>query len=271
MATLIGLMLLSAVLSSAWAGTPSMFLKVNQYHVLYTDPIIPHVKKGCLLVGLKGMSTLLDASLTENIRSGSAVFSRAGHTVRFTAGSRWAWVNAKSVVMPIQAIQVKPSGHLAVPLSVLVSGLHLHGQMDAKCHTFVIICQHLTKTVDEGNFPYMVRTFANPYFGGGKAVIVPYSLRFRKSAGSNIEAAGEYLEVTVKNVSGKFEPHGAGICLLTQGESQEDGRIYGLPTHGDLETSLPPSVPVGGLQKTKVFVGMYPQRETHYVIGWLTP
>ncbi len=270
LAAMLCLAFMSVVLSAASADTSETFLKINQYHVFYTDPIIPHVKNGSFLVGLKGIASLLDASLAENTHTGSATFSRDGHTLKFTAGSRIVQVDAKPGVMPIAAIQVKPSGHLAVPLSVLVQALHLHGQMDKKYHTFVISGPNLIKTTDVGDFPNMVRRYENPDAEIGRVLVCPYSTRFVNSLGKYPEATGQYLEVTAKNVSGHEMEYGVYINLMPVGENPQDNCYYGLPFPADQYQSPPPLSP-GGLQKTKVFMGLYPQPETHYVIGWLVP
>lgn len=114
----------------------TIFLRVNEYYIVYTNPVVPYVDpQGHLMVGLDGVKCIFtfpklkprypdDAyrvSLVEDAKLGTAVFSLAGHILRFTAHSATASVDNATIAMPTAAVLV--AGHLVVPLSALAHGL----------------------------------------------------------------------------------------------------------------------------------------------------
>lgn len=134
----ISLVVTSLLLPPAEAkpGKPTLALiKVNQFYVLYTCPITPRLdKSGTFIVGAEAIAAILGAQFTQNPQGTAITMTKAGHSVRFTAGAKTALVNGKPVALPAAAQVNSLTRQMLVPLSVLVKSFHIRSAWNQKRH-----------------------------------------------------------------------------------------------------------------------------------------
>lgn len=246
----------------------SVFLRINQYYVLYTKPIVPYLDKhGNLMVGLEGVkdffeyshpkpndpNAFMSASLIENARAGTAFFSSAGHTFRFTANSTNALVDNKAVVMP--AATVMAGGHMVVPISVLSHHLGLPISWDPKTRTVLLRSDGLSTNVD-GFLMERVEVFHPDLWYKG---IIPWSLRLHKTS-----PVKQQLTFTIKNVSGHSFESGA-VDVQTMIAADTEVLCDAPPASVDVHRPLPLPIAAGATVSKSMNLNWLNSNGAHYV------
>lgn len=175
-------------------------VKINQYYVLYTNPIIPRLdKSGTFIVGAEAIALMLNARFSRNPQATVATLTKAGHSVRFTAGARTALVNGKAVALPIAA-QTQPSTRqMLIPLSVLINVFHIRSAWNLKRHTLLLSGKTLMKFEPPDSFAYVY--WENP--GPDTHSLIPVAIT---TGPVPWFPSDRRLVVTVKNVSRRTIP-----------------------------------------------------------------
>jgi hypothetical protein len=114
---------------------PQAFVKVNQFYLLYTYPVVPYVdRSGTLMVGLEGFARSLfakapvgdpQAKFYGGDDYGRVTTDAAARTETLTAGSATVQVDGASVTMEAAAVWNTATGQMVVPAASLARCLGL--------------------------------------------------------------------------------------------------------------------------------------------------
>lgn len=190
---LLAILLLANLLQPSRAASNQVFLKVNQYYVLFTNPIVPFVNhKGRVIVGLQGFCDLVGAKTVATQSSTTVYFQNS--IVKFFSGSETAYMNGMTVHLAeaprkcstIQyppaslsrtlqkLVRVGPATQLTVPLDVLVGFFHMQSAWQQNTHTMLITRQNLLLDVDSSLWAEHIERFEVPV--SQSDLIIPSSL-----------------------------------------------------------------------------------------------
>jgi hypothetical protein len=193
---LISVLLLSiCFLKPSSADPQQAFLKMNQYYVLFTNPIVPCIdKKGNFIVGLQGFSNLLGAKIL--VAGGSTTVFLGDDSIKFVRASKTAYINGKAVRMaeapqerptlqsatlPLPEISpggmIGPATQLLVPIKILVHAFHLRSSWRAKTRTLVLWRTDLALSVDSSIVVENIMRFERPFLGSENFVPISLALR----------------------------------------------------------------------------------------------
>ena len=160
------------------AAPRQAFLKVNEFYILYTNPIVPqYTKNGDFLVGLQSAALILNAKAFTNAQATVTTVVKDTHKIQVTVGSQTALVDGKPVRMAASAVLKQPSGQMVVPLSALISALHLQAHWDARRRVLALTGKNLLNNINSDVLrdyagleqPYRIPTPLIPFsadFGG---------------------------------------------------------------------------------------------------------
>ena len=246
----------------------SVFLRINEYYILYTNPVVPYVDpQGHLMVGLDGIKSILTfpkpkprypndadrASLVEDAQAGTAVFSVAGHVLRFAAHSATALVDTEPIAMPTAAVLI--GGHLVVPLSVLANGLGLEIAWDQSAKTVSVHGNGLGMDIDSALSYAEANGIPNPT----QKEVIPWKLSLAPSARSQ-----RHLIFSVKNVSTRdFDPGKVDIDTVI---TADGGSLCDAPFPSvDVHRPVPPSLAAGATESKSLEIDGPNTKGTHYV------
>ena len=105
---------------------PDAFLKINQFYVLFTYPIVPHRDpSGTFIVGLDALAKMMEVHTRHDALRKKETILRAGHSITFTDGAATADVDGKPVALSVTALWDAPSGKMIVPLSPILAAFHV--------------------------------------------------------------------------------------------------------------------------------------------------
>ena len=112
---------------------PDAFLKVNQFYVLFTYPIVPHLdKSGTFLVGLNAFAEMIGATVRTDRPTRSETITWRSNSVTFIDRARTAAIDGRYVPIPVPALFDQPSGKMIAPLSVILQAFHIRPRWNAK-------------------------------------------------------------------------------------------------------------------------------------------
>ena len=202
------------------AAPPQAFLKVNQFYILYTNPIVPqYTKNGDFLVGLQSAALILNAKAVTNTQATVTTVVKGSHKIQITAGSPLALVDGKLVRMAAPAVLKQPSGQMVVPLSALINALHLQSRWDARRRVLALTGKNLMNNINSD----FLRDYAGleqPY--RSPTPLIPFSADF----------GGPHNEVHHRLI---FKAQNASSRTLKQGSS-----YINLVNAGELPTHMTP-------------------------------
>lgn len=272
------------------ADPAQAFLKVNQYYVLFTNPIIPfRDRTGNFIVGLQGFSALIGAQVASG-RTSTTV--RLGSDrVKFSRDSKTAYVNGKAVQMA-EAPQERPtiqSATLAlpgfsrthilgpmtqtlVPLNILARAFHLKPSWQAKTRTLSLQREDLALPVDNSLEVEDSERFEAPALDS--VDFVPFSVALRPGSvpyhhipSSTAKLRGmELLEFTARNTSSRdFVEGQTYINIFSLG-----GTSHGMPIPSvDIPSPIPLALKAGATRSDVTEINGPNSHFVRYVVSWL--
>ena len=194
---------------------PDAFLKINQFYVLFTYPIVPHRDpSGTFIVGLDALANMMEAHTRTNAASKTATLFLPSHSITFADGAATADVDGKPVALPVTALWDTPSGKMIVPLSPILAAFHVQSQWDP---THRILTLHdktflTTLTTNSDALDLVWRTQAPRPSDYNRNDIVPTAMKWFP-----IHHSDPDFTLTVQNVSGKTIPRGCQHINLIYG------------------------------------------------------
>lgn len=113
------------------APAPNAFLKINEFYVLFTYPIVPHRDpSGTFIVGLDALAEIMGAHTRTDAESKTETLFLPSHSITFADGESTATVDGKPVALPVTALWDTPSGKMIVPLSPILAAFHIQSHWD---------------------------------------------------------------------------------------------------------------------------------------------
>ncbi len=265
-------LLLCALASAVSAAPRQAFLKVNQFYILYTNPIVPqYTKNGDFLVGLQSAALILNAKAFTNAQATVTTVVKGTHKIQITAGSSMALVDGKPVHMAAPAMLKQPSGQIVVPLSALIRALHLQSRWDDRRRVLVLIGKNLMNNIPAdslGNIAIEVPS--------KNTALVPFSADF----GGPHNAARHRLQFKAQNASSRILKKGSAYINLVnaselptylnhwEGPYQVNYVIGGVPWPPDLATYSPALKP-GATWSQDIEISGPASPKTIYIAVWL--
>lgn len=256
------------------AAPRQAFLKVNQFYILYTNPIVPqYTKSGDFLVGLQSVALILNAKAFTNPQATVTTVVKGTHKIQVTAGSQTALVDGKPVHMAAPAVLKQPSGQMVVPLSALVLALRLHSRWDARRRVLALTGKDLINNINSN----VLRDYAGleqPQHNS--TALVPFSADF----GGPRNAARHRLQFKAQNASSRTLKQGSAyINLVNAGELPAHMTppygpynlnyvIGGVPWPPDLATYSPALKP-GATWSQDIGISGPKSPKTIYIAVWL--
>jgi len=283
-------LLLMGLLNPSQANPNQAFLKVNQYYVLFTNPVIPFVdKRGNFLVGLQGFSELIGA---QSVSAKASMTVRLGNDrVTFGRDSKTVYINGKAVRMAeapqerrtlqsasllLQGLSrahlVGPTTQMLVPVSILAQAFHLQPSWHPKTRTLLLQRRDLVLPVDHSMEVENSKRFEVPALASDHFVPVSLALRSGSLPAYNIlrsvarSKGMKLLELTVKNTSSEDFAGGQAYVNIFS---------FGGPSHGapmpSVDIPNPPTLALkansGRSDVTEINGPSSPF--VRYVVGWL--
>lgn len=257
-----------SIFNQAKAESRQTFLKVNQYYLLFTNPVVPYInQQGSFLVGLQGFSDFLGAKVvttasTETIRFGD-------DSVRFTKASRIAYINGEAAEMadaPQERLAIQPNlrtlppavlklfsrgaaTQMLVPVALLARAFHFQLSWEAKTRTVRLQRKDLVLPNDTSIEDENLERFEHPVvteddFVPVKAVVQSGAVSLGNLPPTAAEKNGSLLELTVKNASRQdFASGQAYINIFSSGFDK------GMPMPSvDIPNVVPAALKAGGLR-----------------------
>lgn len=284
------LLLTICFLKPCSADPHQAFLKINQYYVLFTNPIVPCIdKNGNFIVGLQGFSSLLGAKVL--LAGGSTTVRLGDDSIKFVRASKTAYINGKAVRMaevpqerptlqsatlPLPEISpggmVGPATQMLVPIKILVHAFHLRSSWQAKTRTLLLERTGLALSVESSILVENITRFERPFLGSEN--FVPISLALRsdtlpsyKLLGSAAKSSDmKLLELTVKNTSHQdFSEGQAYINIISIG-----GESHGMPMPSvDIPNIPPAALKVGATRLDMTEINGPNSHFVSCVVAWL--
>lgn len=207
------------VSAATCSPAPDAFLKINEFYVLFTYPIVPHRDpSGTFIVGLDALAKIMEAHTRTDTASKAETVTLAGRSITFVDGASIATVDGKPVTLPVTALWDAPSGKMIVPLSPILQAFHIQSYWD---ETHKILALHnkaflTTLTNNSDALDSVWRTQAPSPSDFNRNDLVPTSMKWFP-----IHSSDPDFKLTVQNVSGKTIPRGRQHINLIYG-------IYGM-------------------------------------------
>jgi len=193
--------------SAATCSTPpDAFLKVNQFYVLFTYPIVPHRDpSGTFIVGLDALAKMMEAHTRHDAIRKTETVLLAGHSITFADGASTASVDGKPVALPVTALWDAPSGKMIVPLSPILAAFHIQSHWDVT-HKILTLQNKTfltTLTNDPDTLNLVWRSQGPSPSDFNRNDLVPTSVNWFP-----VHSSDPDFNLTVQNVSGKTIPRG---------------------------------------------------------------
>lgn len=196
------------------AAQQTTFLKINQFYVIYTNPLVPYFdKSGTFIVGLNAISLILGSKVKKVTASQSEVVTMARHTVRFVAGSTTAFEDGKPVHLLLAVRYDKQTQQMIVPLSALIKAFHISSHWDPKHRVLTLMGRNFFGNVD----PEVISSMYSQNPGPRSNLLVPVDLGIHVSP---VNAHYHFLRFRVKNASSQILPSNS-VFLDTFSASEE--------------------------------------------------
>ncbi len=185
---------------------PDAFLKINQFYVLFTYPIVPHRDpSGTFIVGLDALAKMMEAHTRHDALRKKETILRAGYSITFVDGASTATVDGKPVDLPVTALWDAPLGKMIVPLSPILAAFHIQSHWDAT-HKILTLRDKtfLTTLTDDPDTLNLIWRSQGVSLSDLKwNDLVPTVMKWFP-----IHSADPGFDLTVQNVSGKTIPRG---------------------------------------------------------------
>ena len=185
---------------------PDAFLKINQFYVLFTYPIVPHRDpSGTFIVGLDALAKMMEMHTRHDALRKKETILRAGHSITFTDGAATADVDGKPVALPVTALWDAPSGKMIVPLTPILQAFHIQSHWD-ETHKILTLCDNTfltTLTNDPDTLNLIWRSQGVSLSDLKWNDLVPTVMKWFP-----IHHSDPGFDLTVQNVSGKTIPRG---------------------------------------------------------------
>ncbi len=194
---------------------PDAFLKINQFYVLFTYPIVPHRDpSGTFIVGLDALAKIMEAHTQTSVADKAETLTFSGHSITFTDGASTAEADGKPVALPVTALWDTPSGKMVVPLSPILATFHIPSHWDAthKILTLQDKAFLTTLTNDPDTLNLVWRSQGMELSDLNRNDIVPTAMKWFP-----IHHSDPDFTLTVQNVSGKTIPRGCQHINLIYG------------------------------------------------------
>ncbi len=196
----------NCVSAATCAPPPDAFLKINQFYVLFTYPVVPHRDpSGTFIVGLDALAKIMEAHTRINAASKTETLFLLSHSITFVDGASTATVDGKLVDLPVSALWDTPSGKMIVPLSPILAAFHIPSHWDA-AHKILTLQDKTfltTLTNDPDTLNLVWRTQAPSPSDYNRNDLVPTSMKWFP-----VRSSSSNFDLTVQNVSGKTIPRG---------------------------------------------------------------
>ena len=290
MAVVLMMLLSICFLKPCSADPHQAFLKINQYYVLFTNPIVPCIdKKGNFIVGLQGFSSLLGAKIL--LAEGSTTVRLGDDSIKFVRASKTAYINGEAVRMaeapqerptlqsatlPLPETSpggmIGPATQMLVPIKILVHAFHLRSSWRAKTRTLLLGRTDLALSEKSSILVENITRFERPFLGSEN--FVPISLALRSGTLSDYKIPRsvakskdmKLLKLTVKNISSHdFSEGQAYINIISLG-----GMSHGMPMPSiDIPNILPAALKVGATRSDRTEINGPNSHFVSYVVAWL--
>lgn len=283
--------LLAIALSPPSEADPAQaFLKVNQYYVLFTNPIVPfRDKTGNFIVGLQGFSELIGAQVVSG-RTSTTVHLGSDR-VKFIRDSKTAYVNGKAVQMAeapqerrtIQSATLAlpglsrahilgPMTQTLVPLNILAHAFHMRPSWQAKTRTLSLQREDLALPVDNSIEVEDSGRFESPAldsddFAPFSVALRPGSMLYYHIPSSIAKLKGmELLDFTARNTSSRdFVEGQTYINIFSLG-----GTSHGMPMPSvDIPSPIPLPLKAGATRSDVTEVNGPNSHFVRYIVAWL--
>ena len=194
---------------------PDAFLKINQFYVLFTYPIVPHRDpSGTFIVGLDALAKIMEAHTRTDAANKTETLFLPSHSITFVDGASTATVDGKPVALPVTALWDTPSGKMIVPLSPILAAFHIPSHWDAthKILTLQDKAFLTTLTNDPDTLNLVWRSQGMELSDLKRNDIMPTSMKWFP-----VRSSSSNFDLTVQNVSGKTIPRGRQHINLIYG------------------------------------------------------
>lgn len=255
--------------NSGKAEAPQAFLKVNQYYLFFTNPVVPYINQhGNFLVGIQGFSDFLGAKLVT--ADGTETMQLGNDSVKFVENSKTTFINGVAVemaeapqerptiqpnirVLPpaVQKLFFRgPATQMLVPVAVLARAFHFQFFWDARAHTVQLQRKDLVLPNDTSIEDENLERFEHPRLTEDdlvpvKAVVRPGAASFGNLPPPAAEGKrGRLLELTVKNASRRDFASGQVYINIF---SSDFGKGMPMPSV-DIPNVVPAALKAGGLR-----------------------
>ncbi len=263
------------VSAATCAPLPDAFLKINQFYVLFTYPIVPHQDpSGTFIVGLDALAEIIEAHTRTDAANKVETVTLAGHSITFTDGKQTAEVDGKPVALPVTALWDTPSGKMVVPLSPILAAFHIQSHWDAT-HKILALQNKmfLTRITAAPDILSLIWKTQGPELSDfERSDLVPMGMKWLPA-----RPFDRGLDLTVQNVSGKTIPRDHNHVDFIEAK-------YGIPGYKSLQYSAgaegargwnvppiiqPPLPKNASRTATQYGVGVSKDSYSLYVLAWL--
>ncbi len=246
------------------------FLRLNEFYLLFADPVVPFVSaRGHLMVPARIAGALLSMDVRFDSRRGEiAVQGAVKNPLRITRGAAVAdWAGA-SYPMPEPALSLPGTADLLVPVALLAHALGEPLRWNARTRTATIRSRQAMKTAssfDDLQTGYLAEGSPTDDFAPVSLALLPPPRRRKELLDDNAPR----VVFTMRNVSGRNIARG-GAFLKTLNFTDPNGlSIEGVPYNSpDIHTPSPPSVKAGAtLSATIPILGGYGSQQIRCIVA----
>lgn len=165
-------------------------LKMNEYYVLYTNPIAPYINsQNNMMVPLNTFCELLGAQITYANKNKSIKVCFAKHYVQFIPGSKIAIVDGEKRIL--KSNPIVQNNAVIIPVYILVNSFKIKNNWDQKEHLLTLTDRRIIKPLVIGDF----ETSRHDYFVYDAFNLSSYKIK-------KINNISSQLEITAKNILG---------------------------------------------------------------------
>ena len=254
---------------------PDAFLKVNEFYVLFTYPIVPHLdQSGTFVVGLDALAEIMEAHTQTSAANKTETVTLSGHSITFRDRASTATVDGKSVTLPVTALWDVVSGKMIVPLSPILTAFHIRSRWDAKNKIMALQNKAFltTITADPDTLNQIWKTQGSNLSDPERERLVPTGMKWFP-----VHSFDRGFDLTVKNISGKTIPRDRNHIDFVEanfGIAGNQTLQYGASAEGTRGLDLPPTIqsPLPkDASRTASHYGVEISKESYslYVLAWL--
>lgn len=169
-----------------------VYLKVNDYYVLYTAPKAPFVdQNNRLLIPLRSISELLGATVKYDGTTKTAVIQMENKTVTYQAGSKKVNVDGDEKLLDTNAVLYQ--GSIFIPLSSFIQNFGIKSEWNQADKLYTLRGERFMQTSKVTNWEELDRFSSLP--AADSNAFLPVSYRY--------DAAKNKVTIKSKNISGR--------------------------------------------------------------------